>query len=104
MNLHAVVVPNNSELQSIDEQAFFASSIVSIFFPENLTYIEKDAFRACYNLRLIEIDEKSKLKSINSDKFSGCQNLSIMVPANMKIEFIFDNNDNVDGGFDALFG
>ncbi|KAK8871282.1 hypothetical protein M9Y10_006999 [Tritrichomonas musculus] len=67
--LKRVILDDDSELQSIGREAFYASSIESFFVPQKVTKIGFDVFYSCRKLQIIEIAENSELKSINEDLF-----------------------------------
>ena len=84
-NLRKVEIPTNSNLQTIEEDAFLSSKIEDIFIPRNVTKICKGAFSFCYELQIVEISEESQLQSIYISSFEDCQELMIiMIPSSVK--------------------
>ncbi|KAK8843557.1 hypothetical protein M9Y10_024614 [Tritrichomonas musculus] len=81
-DLKKVFFEKDSEIQIIGEQSFSSSSIESINIPSSVIYIGKKAFNECVNLRLVEIEESTKLDTSvieNIQKiFSNCL---VMFPA-----------------------
>lgn len=73
----------NSQLQTINEDAFTKTLIECFEFPPHLTKIKKNAFK-CQNLRIIEINEKTEIKHINLNIFGGASDLFIMIPVVVK--------------------
>lgn len=64
---------------SIEDYAFYCSSLVSISIPESVSIIGSDAFRGCSSLTSITIPEG--VTSIGNAAFSGCIRLtSINIP------------------------
>ena len=55
---------------SIDEYAFFQSSVKSVIIPDSVTSIGNRAFQACFNLTSITLPKS--LESIGNNAFLGC--------------------------------
>lgn len=73
--LNSVTLPNTIEV--IEENAFEASAIQSINFPEGLILIKDEAFMDCKNLH--DITFPSTLDEIMGDVFYGCRSLGKVV-------------------------
>ena len=83
--LQKVVIPNDSQLQSIWEYAFGKTRIRSFWIPPKVTAIGFYAFENCDYLIILEIPENIGLKKISTAlEFSSCWQLKLMVPANTK--------------------
>lgn len=81
--LEYIEFSKDSKLQTIGKNAFESSSILSIAIPSEVTFIDKNAF--CNTpLQIFEIDENSKLVSIDADLFGVSTNCILMVPACLK--------------------
>ena len=61
---------------TIEEYAFYESSIKNIIIPESVTKIGSSAFSGCWNLRTVSFKGKTKsVTKIGTAAFSGCRNL-----------------------------
>lgn len=61
---------------TIEEYAFYESSIENIIIPESVTKIGSSAFSGCWNLRTVSFKGKTKsVTKIGSAAFSGCRKL-----------------------------
>ena len=85
-NLRKVEIPTNSNLQTIEEDAFLSSKIEDIFIPRNVTKICKGAFSFCYELQIVEISENCELPSLSKELFND---VIIMIPKTSKNINIF---------------
>ena len=65
-------------VEKIDKDAFYRSEIESVTFGKNSKLIEisENAFRECYNLKVVFLPEN--VEKIASNAFLGCTNLSIV--------------------------
>ena len=70
-SLSKVVFPQH--LETISREAFYATAIEEINFPDSLTTIETDAFGFCKNIEKLIIP--SKVITIKHKAFANCQNL-----------------------------
>lgn len=60
---------------TIEEYAFYESSIQNIIIPESVTKIGTAAFRGCYNLRNVSFKGKKGITKIPAYCFQGCTSL-----------------------------
>lgn len=72
-------------LEIICEKAFINTSINYIFIPSNVKKIGESAFEGCTKLKLFEIQENSKLKSLQKNLFLGSSVESISIPSHLKL-------------------
>ena len=81
-NLHQVEIPINSELQTIENDAFINTQIKYIRIPSQVTKIGEKAFYCCLQqLQTIEIPNDSKLETNQENAFSYCSIESINIPS-----------------------
>ena len=59
-----------------------------MFIPPRVTKICEDSFYPCKSLKVIEIDEKNDMKTIEQRKFCDCENAIVLVPMRFKDKFI----------------
>ena len=78
--LQRLDIPSNSELQTIEREAFSSSSISSIFIPPHVTKICEDAFSYCEQLQRLDIPSNSELQTIEKGAFRGSSISSIFIP------------------------
>ena len=79
------IVPEGVE--TIDDYAFFSSSLKKIILPDTVKYINKRAFQDCTNLD--EVKMSNSIERIEELAFSSCSSLSeLFLPKS--IEFIGD--------------
>lgn len=76
--LQRVVIPNDSQLQKIGNDAFVSCPIRSLFIPTKINHISMDAFAFCYLFLLIEIDDVSEID------YSQLKCQCIMIPADLR--------------------
>lgn len=81
----SVTIPNS--VVTIDERAFYSSSLTTVTIPESVTSIGKEAFSYCSGLSSLNIPKS--ITSIGGDAFKGCANLTIVNwnPISCSIEF-----------------
>ena len=84
INLKKVDIPANSNLQTIESNAFSYSNIESIVIPSKVSKISDSLFASCSNLQIIEISEESELDSVSLSAFEGCQEPIIMFPSSLR--------------------
>lgn len=72
------IIPEDSKLLKIENNAFVYTAIQSLSFPEKLKEIGESAFDNCPMLKIVEI--KSKIESINKYAFTCCKNTIFLVP------------------------
>ena len=77
--MRQIEIPNNSNLEVIESHVFSRSSIEELVIPSKVTTISQTAFSVCDNLRIIEIPEESRPKSL-PESFHECKKLIIMIP------------------------
>lgn len=63
-NIKSIQFSADSDLRSIDDKAFYKSSIESLTIPPKLTNIGQYCFYFCQKLQKVEIPSNSSLKSI----------------------------------------
>ena len=78
--LRIINIPSNSELQTIEKEAFFESSIPKIFIPPQVTKIYEYAFTSCQQLQQISIPSNSELQTIEEGAFSFSSIERIFIP------------------------
>lgn len=74
----------DSELQVIEENAFYESSIENISIPSQLTIIQKGAFYSCEQLRRVEIPDDSNLRIIDEEAFAFTSIESLKIPSKLE--------------------
>ena len=79
-NLIKVEIPPNSNLHTIESNAFSESKIKEIFIPPKVSKICQYAFNSCTNLTKVEIPPNSNLHTIESSAFSGSKIEEIFIP------------------------
>ena len=81
-SLTAINIPENSQLTSIGDQAFYhCTGLTTITIPEGVTSIGAWAFSGCSSLTAITIPENSQLTSIGDQAFYHCTGLTtITIP------------------------
>lgn len=82
-NIRRIDFSNNSKLQTIEKSAFLNSTIESVSIPSEVVKIEIGAF-CCRMLLIIEINEKSKLRSIDNIFNNSSMNAILMIAPNLK--------------------
>lgn len=82
--IKSIQFEDNSELEIIDEKAFYNSSLKSISLPKSVTKISPYSFACCLKLQEFIIPENSKLKVIESNAFFGSPIESIFIPSDLK--------------------
>lgn len=78
--IKSIQFESNSELNSINENAFYDSSISMISIPSKVTRIGDSAFSLCMNLCNVEFDEDSELQLIEQSAFSGTLIEKVVIP------------------------
>lgn len=71
----------NSSLQTIDNYAFFDSSLESIIIPSSVERIGKQSFADCSKLNYFDFEENSNLKSIKNDAFLNSMIFNLTIPS-----------------------
>lgn len=70
---------------TIEEYAFYESSIKNIIIPESVTKIGTAAFRGCYTLRKVSFKGKKGITKISAYCFHGCTSLqTISLPSSIR--------------------
>lgn len=102
-NLKKVNFSENSELESIENEAFYKTAIECISIPSHVTKIYKRSFSGLNNLQIVEIDDNSELELIDEDIFSYLNNVILMVPVKFRFNFgwIITENSDVTVIFDG---
>ena len=103
--LSIIEMPGNSQLRLIGKSAFSESVIGSFWFPSNLTIIEGNVFGGCSYLQIIEYSESFDLSDIRGSIFDPFQIVMIMVPVELKNNFVkyFYQMDTLDFLFESDF-
>lgn len=83
--LKEIKFSEDSELQSMGENAFSYSSIEKITIPRSVKLIEKFCFKDCSNMRKIDIQANSELNLIDKFAFYLSSIRSLSIPANVKV-------------------
>ncbi|KAK8840224.1 hypothetical protein M9Y10_031169 [Tritrichomonas musculus] len=73
----------NSELRTIEKDAFKYSKLESIRIPSSVTKICEGAFSHCRQLSRVEFEPSSELRTIEKDAFSNTKVASIRIPASV---------------------
>lgn len=79
-----VTFPENSELISIDDDAFRSSMIEKIVIPSSIQTIGAFAFSSCINLQSFDFSENSELKVIDNSAFSQSPIKTITIPSQVR--------------------
>ena len=85
--LEYITFKENSQLECVEDYAFAHSAIRNIFIPSNVKSIGNDSFDGCYNLKIIEFGEKSKLYSFDFLLYDNSSERIIMVPCTVSSYF-----------------
>lgn len=64
--LQTVLFPLNSELSTIDSNAFYFTSIRELTIPLNVKIIKNNAFEGCKHLQKVNIASNSEISSIEN--------------------------------------
>ena len=115
--LTKVEIPTNSNLQTIEPEAFSWSKIKEIYIPSKVSKICENTFSNCNNLTKIEISTNSNLqiyfptslKELRKGWCQGISNLAKIIISPLNGQFIFKDNkyllgksDPSSDEFDAL--
>ncbi|KAK8883231.1 hypothetical protein M9Y10_045882 [Tritrichomonas musculus] len=84
-NLKLIEFEENSQLISIENNAFYNCSFERIAIPKNVRSIGCEAFHSCGQLKTIEFSEGSKLTLIDTFAFSYSLIKSLVIPPNVEI-------------------
>ena len=84
-NLKLIEFEENSQLISIENNAFYNCSFERITIPKNVRSIGCEAFHSCGQLKTIEFSEGSKLTLIDTFAFSYSLIKSLVIPPNVEI-------------------
>ena len=79
-SIQSMPLASDSQLQTIDNNAFSHSAIKSIRIPSSVTFIGESAFSDCEQLESIEIPNDSKLKTIDNNAFYHSKIERITIP------------------------
>lgn len=100
-----VVVEFSEGLETIEANAFSATSISSLTFPSTLKTIGKGAFTACVNLTMVTFNEG--IETIEDSSFAFCRSLAtISIPRAFadRVTNIFTNCEKiVDGSCKVVY-
>ena len=93
-NITEVSLPEG--LNSIYSDAFRDSNLMSVTFPQSLTYIGNNAFGNC--VRLTELDLPESITEIGSGAFSGCGITDLVIPSGVNYigSYAFSNCKNLE--------
>lgn len=79
-----VTFPENSELISIEDDAFRSSTLEKILIPSHVQTIGAFAFSSCANLQSFGFAENSELRLIDNSAFSQSSIESIVIPSQVR--------------------
>ena len=81
--LHSIEFEENSQLTTIEENAFTSTSIRNISFPSSVVSIGIFSFSYCKCIQKVEFSKDSNLMSIQSKAFSDSSIESITIPSSL---------------------
>ena len=82
-SIQNIIIPES--VTKIGSAAFSGSSIQNIIIPESVTKIGTAAFRGCYNLRKVSFKGKKGITKISAYCFHGCTSLqTISLPSSIR--------------------
>ena len=84
-DLYTVEFEENSELEEINQGAFYGSSIESFTILPKITQICDNTFEYCENLKKIDISANSQLKILGDDSFCHSSIESFTIPSHLTI-------------------
>ena len=73
----------DSQIQTIENNAFSNSTIKSITIPSSVTFIGENAFNCCKQFQQIEIPDNSKLQTIEKNTFFDSTIENITIPSEL---------------------
>ena len=81
MNLIKVIIPDNSNLQAIEENTFTYSKVRGISIQASVKKVSDYEF---YYFSDFQISEESKLESLSKSVFHKCDKIIITIPSSLK--------------------
>ena len=92
INLSEVVIPENSALETFENDMFSKTAIQSVYIPAGVTELPDRMFFACKNLTSVTFAEDSKLTKIGNSAFQGTALNEIDIPDSVTElgEYIFN--------------
>ena len=88
-NLKNVEIPVDSELRTIQKEAFYNTSIIRFVMPKKVIQFDNTSFNNCNKLELFEIKEGSELQSIPDRTFNCIESLkTVILPEKSSIKTI----------------
>lgn len=88
--LKQIEIPNDSQLQVIEEYALGKTSLKCFIAPPNLKRIEEYAFYCCECLQIIEINDESKMEFIDENAFVYSDDCIVMTSHKLIGRFDFN--------------
>lgn len=83
-NIQSFKFADDSEISTIEQEAFSDSSIIEFVIPPNLTQIGPRSFFSCKNLGSVTFSDSSKLEIIDALSFQMTGLISINVPSHVR--------------------
>ena len=85
-NLVSLTFEEGSNVETIENGAFYYSNIEEITIPNSVKNIDNAAFYVAVGLKMVTFEEGIELETINKQAFYGCSNLErITLPASVTI-------------------
>lgn len=81
-NLESISLPNDCWLEWEGGQFYLNMELTEAHLPENATFIPKDIFSGCINLKIVNIP--SNIERIGEFAFDGCDIAEIQLPETLK--------------------
>lgn len=82
--IKSIQFPENSQIITIEKNAFANSSLERISIPQQVTVIFEGCFNCCFNLQKVDFPFQSKLRLIEKEAFSRTAINSIVIPLHVK--------------------
>ena len=82
--IKSVTFAADSNLETIEQSAFYYTSLENITLPKSVTSIGESAFRECQYLANVAFEEGSKLKTIETYAFYHSPLYSIVIPSSVE--------------------
>lgn len=84
LSIKSVYFSEDSEVETIEKEAFYGSSLENIFIPPNVTTIGELAFSSCESLQSVSFSTESKLRIIERELFKDSSIRSLYIPRDVK--------------------
>lgn len=78
--LTEIIFNQDSQLQIIEDNAFYATNIKTVTIPKNVNYIGKSAFQNCNQLSKVLFEQGSVIRMIGENCFDSCKILTLEIP------------------------